>query len=216
MGFSSKNARVSCQALLQGFILTQKLNWHLLHHLHCQEHSLPLVLPELSLKNKQGFFHVLAFTPIPVFKERMWASEWVSFFPWWDSWSSEKQSLSSYAGISHWLCEEGQIIQAFWASVTLSVQWGDYTYTRVISMMLSIPTGTCLQEQKDSVNGYGWTSDVSWDHSRQTGEWSSRGHPLEEWEGVTEGLSHRGCWAPSLSLHPPLRFVSPSRFPTST
>ena len=163
------------------------------------------------LKNKQGFFNVLAFTPTPMFKERMWASEWVRFFPWWDNWSSEKQSLSSYAGINHWLCEERQIIQAFWASVTLSVQWGDDTYNRVISMTLAIPTGTCLQEQKDSINGYSWTEDVNWDHSRQLGEWSSWGHPLEEWEGVTGGH-----WALSLPLHPPLRFVSPSCSPTST
>ena len=208
-----KNARVSCHALLQGFILTQKSNWRLLHHLHCQEDSLPLVLLELSLKTEQGFFNVLAFTPIPMFKERMWASEWVRFFPWWDNWSSEKPSLSSYAGITHWLCEEGQIIQAFWASVTLSVQWGDDTYIRVISVTLTIPTGTGLQEQENSVNAYGWIADVSWDHSRQTREWSSRGHPWRSERVWPQGCHSGGTES---TLHPPLRFVSPSRSPNST
>ena len=40
-----KNTGVSCRALLQGIFLTQESNLHLLHFLHWQVRSLPLVPP---------------------------------------------------------------------------------------------------------------------------------------------------------------------------
>ena len=45
MGFSSKNTRAGCHALLQGIFLTQGLNPNLLYLLHWQVGSLPLAPP---------------------------------------------------------------------------------------------------------------------------------------------------------------------------
>ena len=44
-GFSSKNTRAGCHALLQGIFLTQGLNLNLLYLLHWQVGSLPLAPP---------------------------------------------------------------------------------------------------------------------------------------------------------------------------
>ena len=142
---------------------------------------------KISLKNKKAFLNALAFIPVPIFKGKMWASERDRSFHRGDSWSSEKQSLASNPGLNL-----GQITQVFWVSVTLSVKWGYDTYTRVISMTLAIPPRAHLWEKKGSINHYAQTTDVSWDHSRQTGEWSLRGASIRRRERVWPQCCHLG------------------------
>ena len=146
-----------------------------------------------------------------MFKERMWASEWVRSFL--DETTEAQRSrvclhmLVSTTGFVKrgklYRLSEPQLLCLCNGVMIPILEWSLWHWP-------SKPGHACKSRRTPLMVMAGQKMSVG-TIPDNPGEWSSRGHPLEEWEGVTTGH-----WALSLPLHPPLRFVSPSCSPTST